>query len=358
MAIQRRGNRPARRPLGRGERRVYTDLFPARLEKIGQAIGSPRRRADLGELRSELERLREARPGEPGLATLGCRLATLALTRGTPTDAALEAAMSTCREAMRTEVDDDPALLALAQLEAQRCDSKVTFSLLERLFAEQALYAGESHHVWSDLRTPASRGGPVTVLLLADALAPFENRSHWSLTVALVSGAADLRDGHLDSAEARFRLALGESRAQGLWESGTFGPYDAHRAASLLGLIAVRHRRKLAPSADLSGELERAELGRGWGSRDDAFSLVPYLWVDPHRVRRFLGQLPATTECGPTVRRAILWQALGDRAARDAALAACPAGDGGQAWLRSCRKLLSGPLPPGPGQSVLLRHPN
>ena len=79
------------------------------------------------------------------------------------------------------------------------------------------------------------------------------------------------------------------------------------------------------------------------GAELDPMGLLPYLWVDPTRLERRLRGVPVPDGCGARIQRAMLFQAMGNRGARDAELAACR--EGGE-WVRACRARLSGRIEP------------
>jgi serine/threonine protein kinase len=328
------------------------DSFPALLERARFAIYDPRgsiARTD-GQLPT-LEGLRKKRPGEPGLAASYCRASTIRLLEGSPTEGELAAVEDLCKQAQQSEIDGHPVLFSLAQLRAKRCDAKGALGLLQTIFDERGQFFGDVVGSAS-MRTPASRAGrDLTALLLISSLAPLENESQWLLTTAIINGAGTrVGDPRAPAgyAEAEFRRALTESRAHSLWSGGGFDPRDAHRAAAIRGLMMTLRSRAAPVTPDLTQDLENAELGWDWGEAAP-FELLPYYWVDPGFARRLLRKVETPAGCTPAIQKAMLLQALGDRAGRDAALAACKED---QAWIASCKKLLSGPIRPAPLESV------
>jgi serine/threonine protein kinase len=332
---------------------VQPDFFPALLERAQYSINAPGGRAGRSDwLLTLLEALRKKRPGEPGLATLYCRAATIRLLDGSPSDGDLRAAEDACGGALKSEIDNHPALFSLAQLKAKRCDAKGALELLQTIYDERGGFFVLATDARSgSLRTPASRAGrDLTALLLIRSLPPLENESQWVLTTSVINGAASLQRSQWHDAEAHFFRALTESRAQNLWSGSGSVPTDAHRAAATRGIKAVLKSQNLPSTAALSGEPKGAEFVREWGPTSP-FALLPYYWVDPAFARQLLGSLQSPAGCNSAVENAMLLQALGDSSGRDAALAGCKED---HPWVRSCRALLTGPIQPAPLESVAL----
>jgi serine/threonine protein kinase len=319
------------------------ESFPALLERVRFFISNPRSSLIRNDwLLPAVESLRKKRPREPGVATVHCRALTVQLLDATHDDRELKAAEDACGQAQTTEIDDHLALFSLAQLKARRCDAQGALDPLQRIFDDHGSLAFMDYGIGSFSTPPSAAGRDVSALLLVSSLPPLENRSKWLMNEAIINAAdaAASTDAPRGYAEAHFRRALTESRAQSLWSGGSFSPRDAHRAAAIRGLMTILRARGESLPRDLSRDLEDAESGWDWG-KSLPFDLLPYYWVDRKYIRQLLGNIEPVPGCTSAIQKALLLQALGDREGRDAALAACK---DDHAWIRSCRALLSGPI--------------
>jgi Protein kinase domain len=327
------------------------DAFPVRLERAWSALDAlPGNLPPPQSLVDQMKGLRATRPDDAEARSLECRVvAQLAMRRDSPSDDELRAAEKTCTDAWHVAIKPESALFALASLSAYRCGTDLPYASLFTLIRAQRTL-GEDPSWPSVIYTRLTHAGRLSIGMVLDSLTPYQNLSHREVVVSLINGGRHLQTGALSLAESDFRRALAQVRNEQIWAGGTANPGAGSQAAGLRGLIGVARARKSNVPEALNDELAQAEGGTGSiGGGYPPPALLAALWVDPDRARSLLvGSLPPRG-CGPSVRRAILLQALGDRAGRDAVLAGCK---DDQAWIRKCRAQLSGPVPPATAMSI------
>jgi Protein kinase domain len=321
------------------------DSFTMRVERAwSQLVEARVNPLALSDLVQEARRLREDRPGELGLRSLECRAVTqLVVEDDSPTDAQLAGARRICEDASENELDHRPAEAALAVLDGQSCNVELLPWHFNRVLSDRETIA-DTPGFWPDaLSTPPTHGGYLSPILLLSSLWPDENISRRAMISALITGAFDLQAGHLERAEKNFGRALEQAHTEEAWRGGVLHELDPPRAAALRGLIAVTRARGQSPPITLVEDLARNEVLPLGATADPEQTIITYLWVDPDHASNLLRQAPPPHGCAAKIRRAMIFQSLGDRAARDASLVSCT---DKRAWIRECRSRLEGPIPP------------
>jgi serine/threonine protein kinase len=318
--------------------------FAARFELAWNAAMTGEMAARASErtaFRLEVERLRRQRPAEEEVGILQCLALTAVAVYDATSDANLEAADVACSEAARTEIENRPALFALAQLAARRCDGQTAGVYLQRLLDE----ADDVYPVpLFPIVARPSQAGSLLPALVVQTLAPDYDPRRWATPVAIMRGGALQAQGRDEFALNEFRRALSELSQLRVWpgsnaQLGTdlvrsvVAQRGLQKAREALGRIDVRY-----PTSEL-----RAQESMLASIEPDPMSLLPYLWVDPVMLQRRLRAVPVPDGCGARIQRAMLFQAMGNRGARDAELAFCR--DDGE-WVRACRARLSGRIEP------------
>lgn len=314
-------------------------------ELVAQRAGARGRREDLDDALALIASVLAASPGDPRALAQQCRYRRfVTLFEPAVTDATLNVARESCDLALVADRDSAAVLLALAKLDAERCDDAAQADHLNRALAVDRARAGE---ILPLLVTLALQGDHleladglsaklVDLQLEEERLGPRALSRRAGVDPAqgafLLRGGVLLRRGLLAEAREAFEEELDRHRSgPGAAESG---------AAALYGLSRVAAAGGGPVSPDRSVRLRDIESRPRAPEEIEGF-VGEIAKVSPEDALPWLARLGSPSSCNEAIQRAYLHISLGDRAAASRALAVC---ERPSVWESECVTALRGRL--------------